>query len=465
MDKYTLTEQYATDMVGRLLGGFDNETVTSLVDQAMKLTDPLEVHSFFAGLLGESEPVFHFIREFNLKRFSSKKLEKSKAEKQANAEAAAAGKKPAAKKPASWASKTAGDVAKKDDTKPEKTPRNRLAGVGKKGATTSELLDLKPKVRAQKQIKVDSMAEIDEALKELELVELGDVRKDGTTARAKCDCMASRHPLLEVAPNCMNCGKIHCLKEGLGPCTFCGTPLLSASERDEISSVLFQQKEDIRSSNAPKNPATAKKQKQKAIKYNLSSSGGRKAQEDALKQLAEDNRKHQETKEKELEEAKTRLDTLMAFQDSQAERTRIIDNVGDFELPSAGVNQWASATERALQLKKQQRQMAKMNERDARKKGKKHVISLGLDGKVREQQMEDDSSDDEELRALETKIRSEKQQSAELSSQNVWNPAMADSKLKRVKYVQRGDLVEKRVQEKGFVDVDGEEDEERLLGF
>ncbi|KAG5366124.1 hypothetical protein CJU89_0535 [Yarrowia sp. B02] len=451
MEKYTVTEEYAKDTVGRLLGGFDNETVASLVDQAMKLTDPLEVHSYFVGLLGETEPVFRFVEEFNRKRFSTKKLEKSKAEKMAKAEPA--------KKKASWATRTAGE--KVEEPKKEKAPRNRLAGVGKNGATTSELIDLKPKTRAKNKIKVDSMAEIDQALRDLELVEHGDVRKDGTTARAKCDCMASRHPLLEVAPNCMNCGKIHCLKEGLGPCTFCGTPLLSAEERNEISSVLYQQKEDIRAVNAPK--PVVPKAKKKAIKYNLSSAGGRAAQEEAIKQMEEENRQAQEAKEKELQVAKERLDTLMAFQDSQAERTRIIDNVGDFELPSAGVNQWASATERALQLKKQQRQMAKMEERDARKKGKKHVISLGLDGKIREQDMEDDSTDDDELRELESQIRSEKQEAAEQSSQNVWNPAMADSKLKRVKYVSRGDVQERKVQERGIIDIDGEDDEERLM--
>lgn len=455
MEKYSQTEEFAKDTLALLLGGYDNETVASLVSEAMKKTDPLDVHQYFVSLLGGTEPVFRFVEEFNRKRFSTKKLEKAKAEKTAKAPK----KEP---KKASWASRTAGE--KVVEEKKEKThSKNRLAGVGKQGATTSELLDLKPKTRAKNKIKVDSMAEIDQALRDLELVEFGEVRKDGSTNRVKCDCMASRHPLLEVAPNCMNCGKIHCLKEGLGPCTHCGKPLLSAMERDEISSVLYQQKEDIRAVNAPK-PVVPKK-KQKAIKYNLSNAGGRAAQEEAIKQMEEENRLAQEAKEKELKVAKERLDTLMSFQDSQAERTRIIDNVGDFELPTAGVNQWASATERALQLKKQQRQMAKMEERDARKKGKKHVISLGLDGRVREQEMEDDSTDDEDIRELEKKIRSEKQQTMEENSKNVWNPAMADSKLKRVKYVQRGEVQEKKVAERGIVDIDGEDDEERLIGF
>src|SRR3954453_19390002 len=48
--------------------------------------------------------------------------------------------------------------------------------------------------------------------------------------RRKCNCYASLHPLFDPAPNCMNCGKIICSLEGLQPCSFCGTPLLSPEE-------------------------------------------------------------------------------------------------------------------------------------------------------------------------------------------------------------------------------------------
>ncbi|KAK3076707.1 hypothetical protein LTS18_012270, partial [Coniosporium uncinatum] len=61
-------------------------------------------------------------------------------------------------------------------------------------------------------------------------------------ARRRCNCMATRHPLLDVAPNCLNCGKIICVKEGLGPCTFCEKPLLSASEIQSMVRVLREER-------------------------------------------------------------------------------------------------------------------------------------------------------------------------------------------------------------------------------
>ncbi|KAK3052824.1 hypothetical protein LTS18_012229, partial [Coniosporium uncinatum] len=61
-------------------------------------------------------------------------------------------------------------------------------------------------------------------------------------ARRRCNCMATRHPLLDAAPNCLNCGKIICVKEGLGPCTFCEKPLLSASEIQSMVRVLREER-------------------------------------------------------------------------------------------------------------------------------------------------------------------------------------------------------------------------------
>jgi len=53
--------------------------------------------------------------------------------------------------------------------------------------------------------------------------------------------------------------------------------------------------------------------------------------------------------------AKAHRDRLLAFQSQNARRTRIHDEAADFETPDAGTSQWASASERALQLKRQQK--------------------------------------------------------------------------------------------------------------
>jgi len=56
-----------------------------------------------------------------------------------------------------------------------------------------------------------------------------------------------------------------------------------------------------------------------------------------------------------LTSAKAHRDRLLAFQSQNARRTRIHDEAADFETPDAGTSQWASASERALQLKRQQK--------------------------------------------------------------------------------------------------------------
>lgn len=43
--------------------------------------------------------------------------------------------------------------------------------------------------------------------------------------------LATKHELLTISPNCLMCGKIICIQEGPGPCTFCGTPVLSKDQQ------------------------------------------------------------------------------------------------------------------------------------------------------------------------------------------------------------------------------------------
>ncbi|XP_044746061.1 activating signal cointegrator 1 [Coccinella septempunctata] len=49
--------------------------------------------------------------------------------------------------------------------------------------------------------------------------------------RTECNCQGQEHGFMN---NCLNCGRIHCLEEGPGPCFFCGN-YLSESGRNEIS--------------------------------------------------------------------------------------------------------------------------------------------------------------------------------------------------------------------------------------
>ncbi|KAA8912665.1 hypothetical protein TRICI_003383 [Trichomonascus ciferrii] len=224
---------------------------------------------------------------------------------------------------------------------------------------------------SKNKVKVDDLSDIDAALKQLEL-------NSGSKVRKPCNCMASRHPLLEVAPNCLNCGKIVCAKEGLGPCTFCGEPLISNEHLREINQVLQSEKEALASS-------MGKKAKQKAgvdMGTTVSTLG--------LKNFGSSDA---------LNQAEGRLNQLLEYQDTAAQRTKIIDQVSDFETPDAGVNRWASPMEQAQQLKRQQKQLRKLEEQRLARSGRgKKVISIDLKGNkvYAEEHDAEPSSDDED---------------------------------------------------------------------
>lgn len=73
-----------------------------------------------------------------------------------------------------------------------------------------------------------ALSDLDNAIRTLEMTTNPSQTTDAALRR--CNCVAARHSLLVAAPNCLSCGKVICVKEGLGPCTFCGTPLLSSME-------------------------------------------------------------------------------------------------------------------------------------------------------------------------------------------------------------------------------------------
>ena len=88
-----------------------------------------------------------------------------------------------------------------------------------------------------------TLQDLDSAIRTLEVQTNPSLNSSTQSASARaCSCNATRHPLLAAAPNCLNCGKIICVKEGLGPCTFCNTPLLSSAEITSMIDSLKQER-------------------------------------------------------------------------------------------------------------------------------------------------------------------------------------------------------------------------------
>jgi hypothetical protein len=182
--------------------------------------------------------------------------------------------------------------------------------------------------------------------------------------KRRCNCIGARHPLLTAAPNCLNCGKVVCVKEGLGPCTFCGTPLLRATE---VQGMIRELREE-----------------RGREKMALDASNHRRAEVSKKPAPFAPTRGADELLSPAEARAKAHRDRLLGFQAQNARRTTVRDEAADFETPAAGGNIWASPAERAKQLKKQQKVLAEQewNARPEYEK-RRQVVSIDLvNGKV-----------------------------------------------------------------------------------
>ncbi|KAJ5542625.1 hypothetical protein N7535_005048 [Penicillium sp. DV-2018c] len=174
--------------------------------------------------------------------------------------------------------------------------------------------------------------------------------------RRKCTCYGLLHPVFEAAPNCLNCGKIICTLEGLQPCSFCDTPLLSAEEVQNM----------IRELRAERG-----QEKMRVHNEGVHHEGG------PMPTAGSEPSK--------LDAARAHRDKLLQFQAQNARRTKVVDETADFETPNVASTLWMTPTQRALALKKQQRIQRELDEK-ARPEWEKKKTVMSLDikgGKVR----------------------------------------------------------------------------------
>lgn len=211
-----------------------------------------------------------------------------------------------------------------------------------------------------------AIADLDAAIRALEITTNPSLSggKDDTAVR-RCNCVATRHPLQSAAPNCLSCGKVICVKEGLGPCTFCGAPLLSS---EEVQAMIRELKEERgREKQAVNREANKRPDVASAPRPFTKARTGFEAADEA--------------------EAKARehRDKLLNFQAQNARRTTVRDEAADFDVAGAmsgmGGSMWASPEERAKELKRQQKLMREMewNARPDYEK-RQQVVSIDLVG-------------------------------------------------------------------------------------
>ncbi|KAK0939563.1 hypothetical protein LTR29_008812 [Friedmanniomyces endolithicus] len=223
-----------------------------------------------------------------------------------------------------------------------------------------------------------ALSDLDSAIRTLEIQTNPSLSPSAAEdQKRQCNCMATRHPILAIAPNCLNCGKIICVKQGLGPCTFCHSPLLSAEELTKVLRVLKDERGDAKQqvNNASHKKADVALGKARAFtgrdflaQHNSTSSP--LSSTPATPAGSDD--------ESAAITAKAHRDKLLAYQAHNARRTQVHDEAADFNIPASGTSMWASPMERARQLKRQQK-VLREQEWSARPEWEKRRVVASID--------------------------------------------------------------------------------------
>ncbi|TGO76179.1 hypothetical protein BELL_0170g00040 [Botrytis elliptica] len=243
------------------------------------------------------------------------------------------------------------------------------------------------------------LSDLDAAIRTLEISTNASLTSSDP-AKRRCNCIATRHPLLAAAPNCLACGKVICVKEGLGPCTFCGADILG---KDEIQSMIRTLREE-----------------RGVEKQRLDASSHRRAEVSRTPAPFSAPKTNDMTPAE--QKAKEHRDRLLGFQAQNAKRTTVRDEAADFDTSLAASvavgggsgmgGMWASPAERARELKRQQRVLAEQewNARPEYEK-RRQVVSVDLVGgkivkrmaKIEAPKFESEGEEEvEDFQALET---------------------------------------------------------------
>ncbi|KAI0173236.1 zf-C2HC5-domain-containing protein [Hypoxylon sp. FL1284] len=209
-----------------------------------------------------------------------------------------------------------------------------------------------------------ALADLDDAIRVLETT----TNPSLASNRRRCNCVAARHPLLAAAPNCLRCGKVVCVREGLGPCSFCGVPLLAPAD---VQSMI----RELRAERGRERMAADRNAHRKAdvartpAPFSKPRDGGGGVSDG------------DEAQAKALEHR----DRLLGFQAQNARRTTVRDEAADFDVGmvggGGGGSMWATPEERARELKRQQKLLREMewNARPEYEK-RRQVVSIDLVG-------------------------------------------------------------------------------------
>ncbi|ORZ14191.1 putative zinc finger motif, C2HC5-type-domain-containing protein [Absidia repens] len=397
-------DNWVIDQLGVFLG-FDPETLqTQVLPYLSSFDSPTALSEHLQDMLGTSDDTLNFIHTYVQHRFPSKppaqqqqKQQKQQKQQQSvntTSSSSTTNKKDASQFPSlppnangpttSWPGNMTVYMKESDrgtgkSTKNKKAstkPQNNTSNGNSSGSLVSDRLEKKK----NKNSNTNNMT-LESALKEL------DINVHQGKKRQICNCQATKHDLLVIAPNCLNCGKIICVVEGIGPCSFCGTPVLSKEQ--QISLIADAKK---KRSEAKQLQHQQLQQERKAAKATTQSIGyASKVSGDVVSKYVFD----QQVEDEQRQRAEQHKEKLLEFQRTSAQRSTVIDQATDFTLPTDQSNPWMTAQEKAMQLKKQQANMRRL---DGGRSSQRRVLTIDIGSKQArvDNVMEDLTSSDED---------------------------------------------------------------------
>ncbi|CAB16891.1 RQT complex subunit Rqt4 [Schizosaccharomyces pombe] len=373
----------------------DDESAAMITSTALAVDSSEAAKDYWISLLGDSAETIEFISDFNQKRFhsthsgNSPSIMKNKKNVTPNnnirQKNTATSSHPSfyiannkqkgydeemyKVNPASRNKSQSNNISSHE--KSSKTTKNVSPGV-----MTSDLIPEKKSVKHNNSSsnRIEGLADIEKAIRQIEISQ--NINK---AERRVCNCQGRKHPLNEAAPNCLNCGKIICIVEGIGPCTFCDNPVISKAQQLELIQELKHEGSRLKQ-------AANQKRKSKTVS---SKNNFQRLQNSSLHSIFLDPKQL----EQKAQEAEERKNVLLNFDRTSAQRTRIIDEAADFDPTSLASDTWASPAEKALNLVRMQKAMAK------KEKKKKKVLSISLSGKkvvVDQKEASSESSDEDQ---------------------------------------------------------------------
>ncbi|KAI8073176.1 putative zinc finger motif, C2HC5-type-domain-containing protein [Gongronella butleri] len=392
-----MSDAWVIDQLAVFLG-FDPETLqTQVIPYLMSIESPIELQQHLQDMLGTTADTIAFTEKFLQMRFPPARAAKASPRPSASPKTSASNSNRGSPTPAqahrppvdpnalfpslppqqqSTSSSSSSDNATnwptnfnvqiKKDTKKKKSS----SATQSSSTLVSDRLEKKKKKQNANPMTLES------ALKEL------DIKVDHGKKRRTCNCQATKHELLTIAPNCLNCGKIICVAEGVGPCTFCGTPVLSKEQQlSLIAEAKKKRAEEKQKQNQQTSTRKSKATPQVSVGYASKVSGNIVyAQYDESIEI-ENRLRAEQHKEK-----------LLDYQQSSAQRTKVIDQASDFAMPTDEMSPWLSAQERALLLKKQQANMKRLEQPRA---SQRRVLTIDIGTKQARVETAVDVSSDE----------------------------------------------------------------------